>query len=101
MDNINLRITYNSNLDNIVSCRKAFNLANLRIAYHGRNRNGSAISKEVFEQFASTMYNKPVVANYIREDDAIGGHDAQIVKKDGSPRLVNITQPVGVVPESA
>lgn len=47
------------------------------------------------------MYNKPVVANYIREDDAIGGHDAAIVRKDGSPKMVNVTQPVGVVPESA
>lgn len=47
------------------------------------------------------MYNKPIVANYIREDDAIGGHDVTIVRKNGSPKMVNVTQPVGVVPESA
>lgn len=55
----------------------------------------------MFERCANTAYNKPVVAHYIREEDEIGGHDAEIIKCNNRMRLVNITHPVGVVPESA
>lgn len=48
-----------------------------------------------------SIHNVPVVANYHRETDSIGSHDAEIVRKNGTPTLVNITQPIGVVPESA
>lgn len=97
----NMKLMFNSNLTDIVECNDSFDSGVLYIAYHGDNRNGSSISKEVFEKCAHTMYNVPVVAHYIRDDDIIGGHDAEIVRKDGRPTLVNMTHPVGVVPESA
>jgi len=97
----NIKLVFNSNLTDIVECNDSFDSGVLYIAYHGDNRNGSSISKEVFEKCAHTMYDVPVVAHYIRDDDIIGGHDAEIVRKDGRPTLVNMTHPVGVVPESA
>lgn len=60
------RITFNSRITNMVKCSESFDSAVLRIAYAGPNRNGSSISREAFERCAETMYNKPVVANYIR-----------------------------------
>lgn len=48
-----------------------------------------------------SIHNVPVVANYHRETDSIGAHDAEIVRKKGTPTLVNVTQPIGLVPESA
>lgn len=96
-----LRLIFNSSLSDIVSCNDSFDTASMRIAYHGDNRNGSHIDKGVFEKCAATMFNVPVVANYIREDDTIGSHDVEIVEKNGGFTLVNKTHPVGVVPESA
>lgn len=49
-----------------------------------------------------SIYNCPIVCNYDRETGEIGSHDMEIVKgEDGRLSLVNITDPVGVVPESA
>lgn len=101
MNDKNVRLVFNSALKNIMSCNESFDQGVLRIAYHGENRNGSYISKEVFEKCLPSMYNVPVVANYMRDDDMIGGHDIEIVRKDNFPKMVNITHPVGVVPESA
>lgn len=48
------------------------------------------------------MYNCPIVCNYDRETDTLGGHDMELVREDdGSLRLINATVPVGCIPESA
>lgn len=74
----------------------------LRIAYPGDNRNGSHISKETFEKCINTIFNCPVVCNYDRETDSLGGHDVEVVRDDdGNIRMVNITDPIGCVPESS
>ncbi len=79
----------------------SFDVGELRIAYHGKNRNNSSISKSTFEAAIPSMYNCPVVCNYSRETDSIGSHDVEFVNDNKGMRMVNITQPVGVVPESA
>lgn len=80
----------------------SFDRAKLLIAYHGSNNNKSFISKEDFERAIPTMFNCPVVCNYDRDTDSIGGHDVKVVADaDGLPKIVNVTQPIGVVPESA
>lgn len=49
-----------------------------------------------------SIYNCPIVCRYDREADEIGSHDMEVVKSaDGKVSLVNITNPVGVIPESA
>lgn len=79
----------------------SFDSAVLRVAYTGENRNGSYISKETFQNCLQTIYNCPVVCNYDRDTDTIGGHDVDIVRSGNGLRMVNATVPVGVVPESA
>ena len=99
---INTRLLFNSALDKVIKCNDSFDYGVLQIAYHGENRNGSFISKETMQRCAErSIYNVPVVANYRRETDSIGSHDVEIVRKKGTPTLVNVTQPIGVVPESA
>lgn len=96
-----MKITYSSSIEKLCEVNSSFDAGVLKVAYVGRNRNGSSISKEAFECSMSTIYNCPIVCNYNRERDEIGSHDVEIVMKDGSARIVNITQPVGVIPESA
>lgn len=72
----------------------------LRVAYTGDNRNGSVIEQIAFEKAIPTLPYKPVVAHLIDEKKDFGGHDGEVEEtEDGDVRYVNITEPVGVVPE--
>ena len=73
----------------------------MRVAYTGKNRNKSFISKQTFEKCIWSIYNCPVVCNYNRDTDSIGSHDVEIVNDEKGLRIINVTQPVGVVPESS
>lgn len=99
-----MNLTYSSSLTQFCELNPSFDMGRLRIAYHGKNRNGSKISKESFERAVPTMFNCPVVCRYDRDTDSIGSHDIKLVKDHDDPscyRIVNVTTPVGVVPESA
>ena len=96
-----MNITYSSSIEKLCEVNSSFDAGVLKVAYVGKNRNGSSISKEAFERSMGTIYNCPIVCNYNRERDEIGSHDVEIVMKDGSARIVNITHPVGVIPESS
>ena len=73
----------------------------IKIAHAGLNQHKSVISKEVFEQNAKTAYGCPIVCNYSVADDSIGGHDKAIVRTEDGARLINMTHPVGYVPEGS
>lgn len=97
-----LSLTFASSLTNLTELNSSFDSGVLRIAYAGENRNKSNISKEVFEKAIPSMHGIPVVCHYDRASNSIGGHDMEVVRDDdGSLRLVNLTVPVGFVPESA
>ena len=97
-----VHMAYSSSLSSLCEINSSFDTGVLRIAYTGANRNGSFISKETFERCIETLYNCPIVCHYDRETDSIGGHDMELVSgEDGSMRLVNMTIPIGVIPESS
>lgn len=97
-----MKIKFSSSVDHLVEINSSFDKGVLKIAYWGGNRNRTYISKQRFEDAIPTMFNCPIVCNYNRETDSIGEHDIDIVHDDnGNMKIVNITQPVGVVPESA
>lgn len=97
-----LKMTFASSLTDICEINSSFDKGILRICYTGENRNKTSISKEAIKSAIKTMYNCPVVCHYDRETDSFGGHDIEIAyDADGTPKLVNLTQPVGVIPESA
>lgn len=97
-----VHMAYSSSLSSLCEINSSFDTGVLRIAYTGANRNGSFISKETFERCIKTLYNCPIVCHYDRETDSIGGHDMELVtNEDGGMRLVNMTIPIGVIPESS
>lgn len=101
MDKI-FNLDYESSLTSLCEVNSSFDTAVLKIAYPGVNRNHTAISKEVFEKCLPTMFNCPIVCNYDRESDSLGGHDMEVVcGKDGSISLVNKTYPIGLIPQGA
>ena len=97
-----MRIVFSSSISDLTEKNSSFDRGILRVAYTGRNRNNSFISKETFERCMPSIYNCPIVCRYDREEDVIGSHDMELVSDgDGGLRIVNITHPVGVIPESA
>lgn len=101
MDERNMVLTFDSCIDSLVEHNSSFDKGVLRICYTGKNRNGSFIGKDVFERCMPSVYNCPVVCRYDREADEIGSHDIELVKNEDGMYLVNLTQPVGVVPLGA
>ena len=96
-----MNLTFASSLTDVVEENSSFDRGVLRVAYEGDNQNKTAISHDAFERGLKTIANVPVVANYTVEDDRIGGHDVSVVKDDnGKFRLINMTEPLGIVPES-
>ena len=97
----NCSIVFSSALTDMTPVNASFDRGVLAIAYHGKSRNKTFISKEDFEKAIPTIYNCPIVCNYNRAKDSIGSHDMEVVNDDRGLRLVNLTTPVGVIPESA
>lgn len=95
-------LTFNSSLSDVCEVNSSFDRGLLRICYPGENRNRSYIAQGDLARCTKTLPYVPVVGNYIRDIEDFGGHDVEVVKSsDGELRLVNKTQPVGVVPADA
>lgn len=93
---------FSSKFTEMMECNETAARGVLQICYSGRNRHKDFISKEVLERCLPTMYNKPIVCCYDRVEDEIGEHDMGVKRdEDGSVHLINLTNPVGTVPESA
>lgn len=97
-----MSLVYSSGISSITEYNSSFDRGVLRVCYTGRNRNNSFISKETFERCMPSIYNCPIVCRYDRETDTIGAHDMELVSDgNGGLRIVNVTQPVGMIPESS
>lgn len=97
-----MNIVFESGIDRIVAGNASFDKGVLRVCYTGANRNNTFLSRATIERCIHTIYNCPVVCNYDRDTDSIGAHDQTFVSDaNGNTKLVNLTQPVGIVPESA
>ena len=97
-----LRISFASSLTNLCEKNSSFDSGVLRICYTGENRNRSYFSKEDIEINIKTIYNCPLVVNYDVESGTFGGHDMRVVKdSDNNVKIINATEPVGVIPESS
>lgn len=96
-----LNLKFASTIKDVTEVNSSFDKAILRICYTGLNRNKSYISKDAIERAIPSMYNCPIVCNYSIEDDNIGGHDIEIVETKKGMTLVNLTHPVGIVPQGS
>ena len=91
-----------SSIFDIREVNSSFASGSLKVMYTGRNRNGSCISRDAVERALPTLRNVPIVCHWDPESKTIGGHDVDVVlDEDGMPRLRNLTEPCGVVPDHA
>lgn len=97
-----MKLNFDMNLSDFVDLNKSFTKAKCCIAYVGKNRNRSNISKESFINALPSLNNVPIVGRYDREKDQFGEHDIELIKdENGGYEIINATIPYGVVPESA
>ena len=87
---------------NLREVNSSFAAGTMRVMYVGPNRKGTNISRAAVERSLHTLYNVPIVAHYDYDENVMGGHDMEpVVGKDGKLALRVLTEPCGVVPESA
>lgn len=101
MDKLRYSLEFSTKFTEVRDINPFFAYGKMRIAYTGRNRNMTSISKEVFEDGLPTMFNCPLVARYDRDTNTFGSHDIEVVVKDGKLAIVNATTPIGVIPTGA
>ena len=92
----------NKSLYDVQEVNSSFAVGKLKVMYTGNNRNGSHFSKKSVENALPSLYNVPIVCHWNEETQEIGGHDISIASsEDGNLRIINLTEPCGVVPDHA
>lgn len=94
-------IRFTSEIHSLEKVNPLFSKAKIKAFYHGGNRNGSFISKETAEKAISSVYNIPIVGEFLEETDNFGDHGESKETKDGKTTYKSSTIPFGVIPESA
>lgn len=69
----------------------------IKVFYHGRNRNGSYISKAVGNQIANSLPRAPIVALYNEQIDDYMDHGEEIVINKEGIKFIKKTVPYGAV----
>lgn len=91
-------VNFDLKFENVMDINPSFAKARIGIAYAGRNRNKSCISKEVFEEAVPSLFYCPVVGRYDPDKNDFGSHDIRVVRNaEGNLSVENATTPYGVV----
>lgn len=98
---INKNIRFNSEIQKIEKVNPLFSKATIRVLYTGFNRNGSYFSKDSVLKSIDSIYNIPLVGEYIEHADNFGDHGTSLEIKGNEIKLVQSTKPYGLIPESA
>ena len=69
----------------------------IKVFYHGRNRNGSYISKAVGNQIANSLPRAPIVALYNEQIDDYVDHGEEIIINREGIKFIKKTIPYGAV----
>jgi len=94
-------LRFNSIIQNVEKINPLFSKAKIRVLYKGHNRNGSYFDKEDVMRNIHTIFNIPIVGEYLEESDNFGGHGMAVEVKNDEVKFVQHTKPYGVIPESA
>lgn len=83
---------------------KQFALVDILLCYHGKNRNMTAMTKEVIEAALPSLYGIPIVGEYIYLDDGsqdFGSHGGKIIISDKGIKFEDTTKPYGFITKDA
>lgn len=92
---------FNIHISEFEKINPLFSKAKIYVLYTGMNRNNSYISKESVEKAIPSIFNIPIVGEYLQESENFGGHGGKLEVNDDGIKYVQTTKPYGVVSESA
>lgn len=102
MEDVNNKENFNSKVYSIEKINPFFSKVKIYVMYDGLNRKGSYLSRKAINEAIPTIYNLPIVGEYLVDERNFGGHGASLVKNaQGERELVLSTRPYGTIPESA
>lgn len=78
-----------------------FTAAKIRILYTKHNRNNSYFTEESVNNALPTIYNVPIIGEYIENKENFGGHGGKIEIENDEIKFIQTTIPYGVVPSDA
>ena len=94
-------VKFDAIISDIQPINPLFSKAKARILYLGKNRNGSYFSKETVERMIYSIFNIPVVGEYLVNKDDFGSHGGKIVIDSNGIEFIETTKPYGVVPSDS
>jgi len=92
---------FTANFVDIEYVNPLFSKCKVKVLYTGDNRNNSSFTKDVVESALPSIYNIPIVGEFVEKQEDFGGHGGKIEISDDEIKFVQTTKPYGVVPESA
>lgn len=102
MEKVSKIQSFASKVFSIEKVNPFFSKVKIYVMYEGINRKGFYLSREAINKAIPTLFNTPIVGEFLADEKNFGGHGASVVKSnEGNPELVLSTRPYGVIPESA
>lgn len=94
-------VRFNSIIQDVRKVNPLFSRAKAYVLYAGQNRNNSYIDKDAVNKSLHTIYNIPIVGEFLEHKDNFGGHGGKLEITDEKIEWKMTTMPYGVIPESA
>lgn len=102
MERVDKKQNFSSKVYNLEKVNPFFSTVKIYVMYDGFNRKGSYLSRKAINDAIPTIYNIPIVGEYLVDERNFGGHGASVIRNaQGKPELVLSTRPYGTIPESA
>lgn len=96
----NLKFEATIDTSSIEVLNSEFSKAKAYIMYYGENRNKSYMSKETVEAAIPSLFNVPVIGEFLEKKEDFGSHGGKLIISSEGMEYVMTTVPYGVVPES-
>lgn len=90
---------FNIEISNVEPVNDLFSKCFIKILYPGLNQNNVYIDKEVANEMAKTLYNIPIVGEFIETVEDFKDHGGRIEITSEDIKFIQTTKPYGFVPE--
>jgi len=92
---------FNVDISDVEPINDLFSKCFIKILYPGLNRNNVYIEKTVADEMAKTLYNIPIVGEYLETIEDFKDHGGKIEITTDDIKFIQTTKPYGFVPEGS
>lgn len=88
---------FETKVDKFEKLNDRFTLATINVCHKGKNRNMSDFSDNAMKTIEDSILCAPVVCEYLKEDECVGGHGGRVVVENNDVRFEPTTFDIGFV----